>query len=70
MLQYIGSSTDPVKRWAVHKSECNLRNDKTWRTGLTRHFINGFKGDGSTSKVSLRITLIDHIDTCSEELMI
>ena len=28
MLQYIGSSIDCVKRWRIHKSECNLKNEK------------------------------------------
>ena len=55
MKQYIGSTTDLLKRWANHKSECNRKNEKICKTGLSRHFINGCNGDIDKSKSNLKI---------------
>ena len=68
MKQYIGSTVGLLKRWANHKSECNLKNVKTCRTGLTKHFINGCNGDNDKLKSNLTITMIDYLDTTENEL--
>ena len=70
MKQYTGSTTDLVKRWANHKSQCNLKNPHTCKTGLTRHFINGCEGDKNKNKDNLRITLLNYLDTTEQELKI
>ena len=65
---YTGSSANLLPRWRVHKSEANLKNPKTCRTALTRHFINGCPGDLDYKKDNLKIILMDYHDTNEEKL--
>ena len=62
----IGSTQDPVKRWANYKSTCNKENSKS--TGLAKHFMDGCPFDKGKEKPTLRYTLIDYYDTTNERL--
>lgn len=64
--QYTGSTNDIKKRWANHKSDCNISlkadrckklqpSDIAKKTGLCRHFLKGCKGNLNMEKSNLTI---------------
>ena len=64
-LLYVGSTTDVCARWASTKKACLDQNSNN--TGLYKHFQSGcpsFNGD----LAHLRWTLLDHVDTSTEQL--
>ena len=64
--QIVGSTQDPVKRWANYKSTCNSENSKS--TGLASHFRDGCPFDKGKDKSTLVFTLIDYYDTTLEKI--
>ena len=66
---YCGSTQNPVKRFANHKSCCNNSNDKKkGKTGLTKHFESGCPFDPGKTKTNLNFTLVDFYDTTEKKL--
>ena len=65
----VGSTQNPVKRWATHKSDCNQTSDCK-KTGLSKHFTigDGCPFDSGRKKETLNFTLIDFYDTTSHAL--
>ena len=64
--QIVGSTKDPVKRWANYKATCNSENSNS--TGLANHFKDGCPFDTGKEKNTLVFTLIDFYDTTREKL--
>ena len=62
----VGSTQDPIKRWANYKSTCNSETSKS--TGLASHFRDGCPFDVGKEKRTLDFTLIDYYDTTQEKL--
>ena len=65
----VGSTQNPVKRWATHKSDCN-QTSECKKTGLSKHFTigDGCPLDPGRQKETLNFTLIDFYDTTREDL--
>ena len=67
LLLYVGSTTDPCKRWSSTKSACQHR--KVSNTGLYSHFKDGCPTHLETGNLEhLTITLIDSMTTSEEKL--
>ena len=67
LLLYVGSTTDPCKRWSSTKSAC--QNRKVSNTGLYSHFKDGCPTHLETGNLNhLTITLIDSMNTSEEKL--
>ena len=64
-LIYVGSTVDVCNRWAQTKKACLDRN--SLNTGLYKHFRDGCPADDGDLG-HLRWTLVDHIDTTTEQL--
>ena len=64
--QIIGSTQDPISRWANYKSSCNKQNSKS--TGLAKQFMDGCPFDTGVEKMTLEYTLVDFFDTSKEKL--
>ena len=67
-LQYVGSTTNLLSRWAHHKFSCN---NKKASTGLSRHFIEGCPADEGEDRKKLKyleITIIDKYDVKKSKL--
>ena len=66
---YIGSTTDPLKRWRNHKSSCN--NGPCTSSGLSKHFTfnGGCPNDPGREKETLVFTLVDYMDVSPEALV-
>ena len=64
----VGSTQNPVNRWANHKKDCNRSNCKS--TGLSKHFTmgEGCPFDPGPKKSTLNITLVDYYDTTADKL--
>ena len=66
-LLYVGSTNDVCRRWSGTKSACLGRNKDN--TGLYKHFMQGCPKHIETGNVKhLTWTLVDHIDTSTEQL--
>ena len=65
--QIVGSTINPTKRWAVHKSSCNSKSSKS--TGISKHFMEGCPHDPGKQKDTLKMTLIDYWDTTAQKLL-
>ena len=65
----VGSTQNPVKRWANHKSTCNQPSTSN-STGLAKHFTQGggCPSDSGRQKETLNFTLVDHYDTTEGKL--
>ena len=70
MRTYVGSTSDPQKRWRNHKSTCNKKEPST-SSGLSKHFTQhgGCPNDLGRGKETLRFTLVDFIDVKPEVLL-
>ena len=70
MRTYVGSTSDPQKRWRNHKSTCNKKEPST-SSGLSKHFTQhgGCPNDLGRGKETLRFTLVDYIDVNQEDLI-
>ena len=65
-LQYVGSTVSVTSRWANTKQRCNKRDSDA--TGLYKHFRDGCPNDTGVSKSTIRISLIDFMDTTTGKL--
>ena len=65
-LQYVGSTVSVTSRWANIKQRCNKRDSDS--TGLYKHFRDGCPNDDGTNKQTIRISLIDFMDTTPQKL--
>ena len=70
MRTYVGSTSDPQKRWRNHKSDCNKKEPST-SSGLSKHFTQygGCPNDLGRGKETLNFTLVDYIDVKPEDLI-
>ena len=67
MLLYVGSTTDPCKRWSSAKHACSHRNASN--TGLYSHFESGCPTHLETGNLEhLTVTLLDSMTTSEEKL--
>ena len=60
-LQYIGSTVSMTSRWANTKQRCNKRDSDA--TGLYKHFRDGCPNDTGVTKSTIRVSLVDFMDT-------
>ena len=67
MKLIIGSTQNPVFRWANYKAACNKETSKS--SGLSKHFMDGCPFDTGKEKMTLTVTLIDYYDTTEETLV-
>ena len=67
---YVGSTVNPVFRWANHKKETSAKTKEKCTTALSRHFVVGCPGDINRNKSHLKIILVDHYDVTKEQLCI
>ena len=63
----IGSTQDPLKRWANHKATCNKKTSKS--SGLSKHFMDGCPFDPGIEKTTLSFSLLDYYDTTGAKLL-
>ena len=61
VFQYIGSTTSMTERWSNTKSKIN--GNKTPGTGLETHFAEGCSQNLGPDLASVRVTLLEHMDT-------
>ena len=66
-LQYVGSTVSMTSRWANTKQRCNKRDSDS--TGLYKHFRDGCPNDMGIEKQTIRISLIDFMDTSARKLV-
>ena len=66
IFQYIGSTTSMTDRWANTKSKIN--SNKKPGTGLETHFKEGCSQNLGPDLASVRVTLLEHMDTNHEQL--
>ena len=66
VFQYIGSTTSMTDRWANTKSKIN--SNKTPGTGLETHYKEGCSQNLGPDLASVRVTLVEHMDTTHEKL--
>ena len=64
----MGSTNSMTARWANTKKRCNGRDSDS--TGLYKHFRYGCPNDPGIKKESIRISLIDFVDTSVEKLRV
>ena len=67
-LQYVGSTNSMTARWANTKLRCNQRDSDS--TGLYKHFRDGCPNDIGIKKETIRISLIDFMETSVEKLRV
>ena len=66
-LQYVGSTVSMTSGWANTKMRCNKRDSDA--TGLYKHFRDGCPNDTGVNKQTIRISLIDFMDTTPAKLL-
>ena len=66
VFQYVGSTTSMTDRWANTKSRIIL--EKKPGTGLETHYKEGCSQNLRPDLASVRITLLEHMDTTHEKL--
>ena len=67
IFQYIGSTTSMTDRWANTKSKIN--SNKKPGTGLETHYKEGCSQNLGPDLASVRVTLLEHMDTTHENLL-
>ena len=66
VFQYIGSTTSMTDRWANTLSKIN--SNKTPGTGLETHYREGCSQHLGPDLASVRVTLLEHMNTTHEKL--
>ena len=66
VFQYIGSTTSMTDRWANTKSKIN--SNRKPGTGLEIHYKEGCSQNLGPDLASVRVTLMEHMDTTHEKL--